>query len=204
MAKQESEYAQTCADLEAQISEARAQIATATKVHQQQNAADEALLVGIQAKLTSLGPNPKAATIDKMAAQTVLAQGLDKLITPGWLHQAGLSGITPEAVKAIAALTLEAHRAAELVQAPSALFAAPAKAPPSRPPCASNHVPANGDEDMVDKASLQGGTKLKAGDEHDQQPSPKKERGSMWAEIGTIDPVTQLFTDDPDDLDANI
>ena len=47
MAKEEAEHAQVTADLEAQITEIRAQQAAAVKLHQAQLAANEGLPAGI-------------------------------------------------------------------------------------------------------------------------------------------------------------
>ena len=64
MAKEEAEYAQVIADLEAQITEIRAQKAAATRLHQVQLVANETLLAGIQTKLDSMAPqHPRATTI---------------------------------------------------------------------------------------------------------------------------------------------
>ena len=54
MAKEEADFQQTAADLDAQILEIRAQQASATRAHQEQSAANDALLVGLRAKLDAL------------------------------------------------------------------------------------------------------------------------------------------------------
>ena len=82
MAKEEAEYAHTTAELEAQITEIRAQQAAAAKLHQAQLSANEALRAGIQAKLDSLGSqHPKAVTILQDATQQALTEALNKRIT---------------------------------------------------------------------------------------------------------------------------
>ena len=114
MAKEEAEHAHTTAELEAQITEIRAQQAAAAKLHQAQLSANEALRAGIQAKLDSLGSqHPKVVTILQDATQQALTEALNKRITTQWLQHIGLSGLVEQAVKAIVAATLDAAKEAE-------------------------------------------------------------------------------------------
>ena len=122
-AKEEADYQQTAADLDAQIIETRAQQPAALKDHQEQTAANYDLLVGLRSKLDSLGPNhPKTAELDKQAADDALRDELNLRFNAQFLNSFGLAGLSEHVIKAIVAATLAAQKEASARPSPFKKF----------------------------------------------------------------------------------
>ena len=112
---------------------------------------------------------------------------------------AGLNGIPAEAIKALAALSIEAYKAAEATPPPTKfLAAAPKYAPkPNGEPQAAATPACSNDATLQAKEEVRGAMKHKGADVQDEEPPSKTLRGSMWSE--DVDPENLLASTDDDD-----
>ena len=106
MAREAEEHQLLVTSLEAQVAELQLQISSAQRLHLQQTATNEELLVGLQTKveaLTVAPPPSKVSQAQASDAQMCLKQQLGKRLSAEWLATNGMTGITEQAVSALLA-----------------------------------------------------------------------------------------------------
>ena len=90
------------ADLESQVVNIKAQMAREHASAQAKCAANEELLAALQAKVRSLtASDHHGAAVDQLQDQSEFDEAVSNHFQPEWLANNGLSGMTPEAVKAM-------------------------------------------------------------------------------------------------------